>query len=145
MERREKAPKSKKSKQLEVSVLEVVNYMRIQGLFQEALADVVGRKIAVAAAKKAGFEVTPKALQKAVDAFRAGHALHKAKDTHDWLAARGLSQDDLEEFVETNLLIAAFMDQLEKKVDKKKYVNSAEVRVALRSLIYRDWVSKQLQ
>jgi hypothetical protein len=144
MAKQEKSKKEAK-KELEVNVSEVLDYMRIQGTFETALADVVRRKVTVAAAKKAGLKVTDKELQKGVDVYRIALGLHKAQDVKDLLASRGVSQEALEDFVETNLLIHAFKDQLEKKAEKNKYVGSPEVKAALRNVIYHQWVAQEMK
>ena len=75
--------------------------------------------------------------------YRMGTALYSASDTQAWLDARGLNLDDIEEFVETNLLIGALRDWLEERADKSKYLSAIEVKSVLRNLIYADWLSEQ--
>ena len=136
---------AKQTKDLEISVAEVVDYLKITGRFTPALREVVERKITVEAAKKKGFKVTTHKLQKASDAFRAIHGLHKSSDTKKWLKSNGISEEILEEYLETNLLITMFKDQLEKKTSKTKYLSSPAIKESVRQSIYQDWLKKQLK
>jgi hypothetical protein len=137
--------KSKKEKQIDVSVAEVVDYMRINGTFLPALRDVVERKLVVEAAAKKGLKVTKGELQKAADAFRVVNGLNKAKDTEVWLSSRGITVEGLEEYLETNLLMSKFKDQLEAKTAKTKYHASPGVKEGVRNMIFQDWLAKQMK
>jgi hypothetical protein len=136
---------AKETKELEISVAEVVDYLRITGRFTPALREVVERKITAEAAKKKGLKVTTQKLQKASDTFRAIHGLHKSSDTKRWLKSNGISEEILEEHLETNLLISMFKDQLEKKTSKTKYLSSQAIKESLRQSIYQDWLKNQLK
>ena len=136
---------AEKTKDLEVSVAEVVDYLRITGGFAPALREVIARKITADAAKNKGLKITTQALQKASDTFRVAHGLHKSSDTKKWLKSNGISEETLEEFLETNLLISMFKDQLEKKTSKTKYLSSPAIKESIRDSIYRDWLKNQLK
>jgi hypothetical protein len=136
---------AKETKDLEISVAEVVDYLRLTGGFSPVLRDVVERKITADAAKKKGIKVTTQKLQKASDAFRVIHGLHKSSDTKKWLKSNGISEETLEEFLETNLLISMFKDQLEKKTSKTKYLSSPTIKESVRNSIYREWLKNQLK
>lgn len=136
---------AKETYDMEISVAEVVDYLRITGRFTPALREVVERKVTVEAAKKKGLKVTTPKLQKASDTFRAIHGLHKSSDTKRWLKSNGISEDALEEFLETNLLITMFKDQLEKKTSKTKYIASPAIKESVRQSIYQDWLRNQLK
>ncbi|MGD8540124.1 MAG: hypothetical protein PVI66_15540 [Candidatus Aminicenantes bacterium] len=136
---------AEKTKDFEISVAEVVDYLRITGGFAPALREVIERKITADAAKKKGLKVTTPKLQKASDAFRVAHGLHKSSDTKKWLKSNGISEEALEEFLETNLLISMFKDQLEKKTSKTKYLSSPSIKELVRDSIYRDWLKNQLK
>ena len=73
---------------LEVSVGDVVSYLRIEGGFSEALASVVRRTLLLRAADEAGVSATTDELQRVADAYRAINGLHKASDTVAWMRAR---------------------------------------------------------
>lgn len=129
-------------KSLAVEIGDVVDFLKVTGQYSEALAEVLRRKKLVQAAMSAGFSVSDEDLLKGVDVFRAFHKLHKADDTNQWLTARGLSQDALELYVETNLLISQFKDRLEEQADKEVYLNSPAVQNLVREQIYQDWLKQ---
>ena len=135
----------KKQKQIDVSVAEVVDFLRFNGQFMSALHEVVERKLTVAAAKKKGLGVTKAQLQKASDAFRIVNGLNKAKDTEKWLAARGITIEGLEDYLESNLLISKFKDELEKKASKTKYYAEQSIKDSVRDMIYQDWLAKEIK
>ncbi|MBW2092481.1 MAG: hypothetical protein JRI34_10230 [Deltaproteobacteria bacterium] len=137
--------KKEKEKELEIAVADVVDYLRINGDFSPALLEVVQRKITVEAARKAKLKVTTKELQKASDAFRISQGLNKASDTNKWLESNGISLEALEEYLETNLLINKFKDVLQKKVSKRKYLESRTIKESVREMIYQDWLKKQMK
>jgi hypothetical protein len=129
-----------KGKEIEVSVAEVVDYLKLNGGFSPALGEVVGRKVTAEAAKKSKIRVTTGELQKAADVFRIEMGLLKAKDTEKWLKSSGISVEAFEEYLETNLLIQKFKNSLEKKASKKKYASSVAIKDAMREMIYDDWL-----
>ncbi|MBW1709190.1 MAG: hypothetical protein JRG97_10060 [Deltaproteobacteria bacterium] len=136
---------AKREKEFEISVAEVVDYLRITGEFSPALREVVQRKITADAARKAKMKVTAKQLQKAADAFRIAHGLNKARDTNKWLKEKGISLEALEEYLETNLLIDKFKDALNKKVAKRKYLETQAIKETVREMIYQDWIKKEMK
>jgi DNA topoisomerase IA len=132
-------------KELEISVAEVVDFLRVMGRFQPAVREVVERKLAVEAAKKKGLKVTVQELQKAADAFRLANGLKKASETEAWLKSMGISVEALEDFLEANLLIGKLMDTLESQETPQKYLTSPLVKDAVRGMIYQDWLGKQMK
>lgn len=136
---------AKKKSEIEVSVAEVVDYLRVTGQFAPSLREVVVRKITVEAAKKRGIKVSTAELQNAADAFRAVNDLSKASDTSRWLKSNGISLEVLEEYLETNILMSKFKDALEKKASKARYVSAPGIKASIREMIYQDWLSSQLK
>jgi len=136
---------ARKGKDIEVSVAEVVDYLRVTGQFTPALREVVERKIAAEAAVKSGIKVTTGELQKAADAFRVLNDLSKARDTERWLRSTGISIETLEAYLESNILISKFKDKLEKKASKAKYLALPGVRESIRDRIYQEWLATQLK
>jgi hypothetical protein len=136
---------ARKGKDIEVSVAEVVDYLRVTGQFTPALREVVERKITAEAAMKSGIKVTTGELQKAADAFRVLNDLSKARDTERWLRSTGISIETLEAYLESNILISKFKDKLEKKAGRAKYLTLAGVRESIRDKIYQDWLATQLK
>ena len=70
----------------------------------ELVEQIVSRKIILAAAEEAGIKVEVEELQKAADFFRLTNKLTSAEDTYKWLEKHGLSVDDFEEIIYTNLI-----------------------------------------
>jgi len=136
---------AKKKNEIEVTVAEVVDYLRITGQFMPLLREVVERKVTAEAARKSGKKVTTAELQKASDVFRAVKDLGKASDTARWLRSNGISVETLEEYLETNILISKLKDTLEKKASKTKYIASPSIQESIRDMIYQDWLKSQLK
>jgi len=136
---------AKKKMDVEATVDEVVQHLRLTGEFAPAQQVVLCRKATALAAKKAGLKVTAGQLQKAADAWRVANGLIKASDTEAWLAANDLSVDALETYLETSLLVEKFKDDLDKKTSKKKYLASKEIKEAVREMIYEDWLAKTMR
>jgi hypothetical protein len=124
--------------EIEVAVAEVVDHMRIKGDFAPALAEVVDRKVTVAAARAEGLEVSDEELQRAANRFRISLDLHRAEDTSRWLAANGLTVEALERHLETEILIRKFKNHLQKNAEE--LLESKEVRSTVRELAYRRWL-----
>jgi len=135
---------SKAKSQMEISVAEVVDHMKLTGSFSPALAQVVQRKVTAEAARKNGIRVTASELQKAADVFRIDQGLFKASDTEAWLKSQGISTEALEDWLETNMLIYKFKSQLERGGSQKKYLSSASVKATVRELAYQDWLAKAM-
>ena len=132
-----------KEKEMEISVAEVVDFLRVTGRFLPALSEIVERKLTVEAAKRKGLKVTVQELQRAADAFRLANGLKKASATEAWLKSLGISVETLEDYLETNLLISKLKDALEGKAAPQKYLSSPVVKDTIRGIIYREWLSKQ--
>ena len=136
---------AKKRNEIEVTVAEVVDYLRITGQFAPALREVIERKVTAEAARKSGIKITTAELQKAADAFRVVNDLSKASDTAHWLRSTGLSVETLENYLEINILISKFKDSLEKKTSKTKYLSMAGIKESIRDMIYQEWLNSQLK
>jgi len=136
---------AKKSKELEVEVAEVVDYMKINGQFEPALREVVVRKIVAEKARKSGLKITNQKLQKAADVFRMSLGLTRASQTAAWLKANGITVEALETYLETNLLISTFKDNLLKKAGKTRLYSSKPIKEAARELVYQRWLKKAIK
>ncbi len=68
---------------------------RYDGLIEEVLKD----KLTVHAAKRQKITITPEELQERADQIRRVWGLHRAQDTFKWLEDRGLTLEELEQFV----------------------------------------------
>ena len=136
---------AQKKNEIEVSVSEVVDYLRVTEEFVPVLGEVVERKITAEAARKRGIKVTKKELQKAADTFRAVKDLSKASETARWLKETGITVETLEAYLETNILISKFKDALEKKTSKAKYITRPGITESIRDMIFQDWLNSQLK
>ncbi len=136
---------AKNKDEMEISVAEVVDYLRMTGGFAPALQAVVTRKVTEEAARKAGLKVSNAELQRAADAFRVANGLHKASDTEEWLKANGVTLDVFEKFLETSLLVDKFKEGLEKKANTAKYFKAPGIKESLREMAYQDWLAKALK
>lgn len=128
---------------LNVSVSEVVSFLRIEGGFAEALGQVVRRKLLLNAAAAAGIEATPAELQRAADVFRATRGLHKAADTDAWMRTHGITLDDLEKHLDENIRISKARDHIAAQ-DGARAAESAAVRALIRDLAVEEWLSKEM-
>ena len=84
----------------------------------ELVEQIVSRKMILAAAEEAGIKVEVEELQKAADFLRLTNKLTSAEDTYKWLEKHGVSVDDFEEIIYTNLISGKlrqhlFEDQIE--------------------------------
>jgi len=70
----------------------------------ELVEQIVSRKMILAAAEEAGIKVEVEELQKAADFLRLTNKLTSAEDTYKWLEKHGVSVDDFEEIIYTNLI-----------------------------------------
>ncbi|MHB9029038.1 MAG: hypothetical protein ACYC9O_09730 [Candidatus Latescibacterota bacterium] len=131
--------------EMEVRVAEVVDYLRINGDFTPALREVVSRKMAAAAARKAGIVISDDELQRAADVFRASRNLHKASDTESWMKSVGVTAESFESFLETSLLVSKFKEHLAGQADQQKYLALEAVEDTVRELVYQDWLQQQMQ
>jgi hypothetical protein len=134
----------KKKEMVEVTVSEVVDYLRIKGDFARGFQEMAARKIAAEAAKREGLKISKKELQSAADDFRIALGLNKARDTERWFRFNGISIESYEQYLETSLLINKYKDKLDKKTDKKKYMSSPEIRQEVRERIFEDWLADRL-
>jgi len=135
----------KKVAELHVSITDVVNMMRISGQFEGPLNEAVTRKLTADSARKYGLTGSTDELQNAVDQFRLSKGLQKKQVAQNWFKARHLSLDDLESHLETDLLIDKFKTALEKSAVKEKYSAYPQVQVAIREVIYREWLAEQFR
>lgn len=128
---------------LQVSVSEVVAYLRMEGGFSEALANVVRRKYLLQAADEAGISASPEELQRAADAYRAIHGLHKAADTQAWMASNGISVETMEKHLEENIRISKARDYLAEKC-AAAIADKPAVKSLIRELAVEDWIAQRM-
>jgi radical SAM protein with 4Fe4S-binding SPASM domain len=133
------------SNNVEVTMEEVLWYLKLKGTFSSALRQVTERKLTLKAARETGLKVSSRELQRAVDTFRAGHGLNKATDTQQWLESIGVSVEGLQSFLEANLLIDKFKKKLSRRANEKNGRLSQPLKNFMEEKIYRDWLNHTLQ
>ena len=128
---------------LEVSVGEVVSYLRIEGGFSEALSNVVRRKLLLKAAEDAGISATTEELQRATDVYRAVNGLHKASDTVAWMRNNGITTDVLEKHLDENIRISKARDHIAAGCDGS-IIEKPIAKALIRELSVEDWLNRKL-
>lgn len=126
---------------LNVSVADVVAYLRIEGGFSEALAQVVRRKTLLRAADEAGIVATAEEVQRAADAYRAIHGLHKATDTVAWMRNNGITTDTLEKHLEENIRISKARDHIAEQC-AADIADAPAVKALIRELSVEGWLAR---
>jgi hypothetical protein len=126
-----------------VSVADVVSFLRIEGGFSEALGQVVRRRLLLAAADEAGIKASPDELQRAADVYRATHGLHRAADTESWMKSNGITLDVFEKHLEENIRISKMRDRIA-ETDGAKAAASAPARALIRDIAVEAWLAQQL-
>ncbi|MDD2717535.1 MAG: hypothetical protein PHW04_16715 [Candidatus Wallbacteria bacterium] len=139
------AGKSLKKNELEINVSEILDFLRFSGHFAFGLRELAIRKIAITEARKKGIKVSDKELQKAADDFRLENGLCRARETHEWLKANGLTIEVLENFLESNLLVEKLKDKLEHDTAKEKFHAAPGIKSMVREMIFQEWISKQMK
>jgi hypothetical protein len=124
-----------------INVSDVVAYARINGGFEQDLRAVIERTSAAGAAREAGLDVSESELQRVFDVWRIARGLNKAADTGPWLEARQLTIEDVERFLETNILIAKLKDKLVAEADMSRFLQHPKVEEAVREVVYSEWLN----
>lgn len=83
---------------------DIFHQIKLSCQISSFIEGIVTSKIITAAAAEVGIKVEPKELQQASDKFRLASQLQSAEDTLAWLEKHGLSLDEFEELVYTNLI-----------------------------------------
>lgn len=131
--------------ELEVKVEEVVDFTRLMGSFALALNEVVRRKVTAEAARKKGIHVDASDIQKVADDFRLLHDLHSAQDTEQWFKENGITIERFEEFLETNILVSKFRDDLVCKENVQSFLSSEPVMETIKDVAYSRWIRNALK
>ena len=97
---------------MDLSLHELLQTLKLRGQLTSLIAAAVVEKVVAAAAAKAGIRVGDAELQQAADRFRYRHGLTKAEQTRGWLDQNGLTTEDLEERLASELLVEKFKDHL---------------------------------
>src|SRR5437870_1051850 len=96
----------------DLSLHELLHGLKVKGRLRPLVAEAILDKVVAGAIQRAGLQVGTEELQKAADAFRIRHGLHKASDLQRWLSSNQLTPEELERDLEHTLLT----DKLAQKV-----------------------------
>ncbi|MCU0536254.1 MAG: peptidylprolyl isomerase [Hydrococcus sp. Prado102] len=91
---------------------DILDRVKLTSKIPEIVEQIVASKIIADAAFEAGIEVATEELQQAADQIRLVNKLNSAEDTWKWLETHGMTLDDFEKMVSTNLLSAKLAQHL---------------------------------
>src|SRR4028119_690036 len=92
------------SQAITISSEDILHQVKLSYKIPSLIEEIVTRKIIASAAAEAGIKVETEELQKAADSIRIMGKLKSADDTWAWLQKHGLSLDDFEEVIYTNII-----------------------------------------
>jgi parvulin-like peptidyl-prolyl isomerase len=92
------------SQAITISREDILHQVKLSCKIPSLIEEIVTRKIIASAAAEAGIKVETEELQKAADSIRIMGKLKSADDTWAWLQKHGLSLDDFEELIYTNII-----------------------------------------
>ena len=133
------------TKKVEPTTSEVLNYMRMNGIYNKLLREIQAQKITSRAACETGLKVSDEELQRAADAFRLLNNLEKASVFKEWLTKVDMSLEDFEEFLERNILVSKFKNALAQNAQEIDFLSRQEMKELLRDIIYQDWLKEHMK
>lgn len=103
-----------------------IRTLKLTGQFEGLVEQLVREKLTVLAARRAGVQLAPEAVQERADQFRRLGGLHRATDMNHYLDALGISLDEFEEFITDGLYHEKMMEQVcsERAVEQYFKLNS---------------------
>ncbi|MBW4619999.1 MAG: peptidylprolyl isomerase [Cyanosarcina radialis HA8281-LM2] len=81
----------------------IVEQIKLSGKIPEIVEGILARQAIAEAAAEIGIEITTEELQEGADRFRLAHNLHSSEETYKWLERHGVSLDDFENMIQSNL------------------------------------------
>ena len=100
-----------------------VKLLKLTGRYDDLMEDILKDKLTVHAGKRQKIQLEPDELQERADQLRRVWGLHRAADTIKWLDAKGLTLDDLEQFVTEMLYHEKVMEQVASDSAIEAYFN----------------------
>lgn len=100
------------SQPITITKEDIIHQVKLSCKIPELVEQIVSQKIILAAAEEVGIKVETEELQKAADLLRLTNKLTSAEDTWKWLEKHGLSIDDFEQIVYTNIIIGKLSQHL---------------------------------
>jgi parvulin-like peptidyl-prolyl isomerase len=89
---------------IQISAEEVIQQVKLSRQIPSIVESIMAQKIILQAAQELDIQVETDDLQKAADYFRLIHNLQGANETWSWLKKHGLSIDEFEELIYTEVL-----------------------------------------
>jgi parvulin-like peptidyl-prolyl isomerase len=89
---------------IQISAQEVIQQVKISRQIPTVVENIIAQKIILKAAQELDVQVESDDLQKAADKFRLVHSLQGANETWSWLKKHGLSIDEFEELIYTEVV-----------------------------------------
>jgi hypothetical protein len=130
-------------KEIKPTASDVVDFMRITGTLEPVVEEIKKRNLAEREARRRGIKVTASELQRAADVFRYSHRLTKAKAFKKWLRAVEISLEELEEFLEINLLMEKVKDALEIEARRKRTFKTLGGNEVVRERVFQKWLERK--
>jgi peptidylprolyl isomerase len=100
-----------------------VKILKLTGRYEGLMEDVLKDKLTVHAARRLGIQISDDDLQERADQLRRVWGLHRAADTNRWLDARGLTLEDLEQFVSEMIYHEKMMEKVADDAAIEEYFN----------------------
>jgi parvulin-like peptidyl-prolyl isomerase len=100
-----------------------IKLLKLTGRYDSLMEDILKDKLAVHAAKRQKIPIQPEELQERADQLRRVWGLHRAADTNKWLDAKGLSLEDLEQFVTEMIYHEKAMEKVADDAAVEAYFN----------------------
>ncbi|QLE57355.1 peptidylprolyl isomerase [Nostoc sp. TCL26-01] len=100
------------SHSITITNADILEQVKLSGKIPEIIEQIIQRKIIKNTVAEAGIKIETEELQKTADQMRLVNKLISAEDTWIWLNKHGLSLDDFEDIVYTNLISAKLATHL---------------------------------
>lgn len=100
-----------------------IKLLKLTGRYDSLMEDILKDKLAVHAAKRQKIPIQAEELQERADQLRRVWGLHRAADTNKWLDAKGLTLEDLEQFISEMLYHEKAMDKVADDAAVEAYFN----------------------
>lgn len=112
----------------EIRADDLVQFLKLNGKFEQILDDMITDRVTVFAAKKSGISVSTEETQERFDQIRRVQGLHRAKATMEFLNNLGLDLDEFETYLYELLLKEKVVDQVTSEAAIEEYfsLNSPE-------------------
>jgi len=131
-------------KKIEPTISEVIDHIRINGVYNQQIRELQEKKVTALAAQKNGISVTDEELQRAADTFRIINDLADTKVFKDWLQAVDMPLENFEAYLERNILVSKFRDTLIEKANVMDYIQRQDVEEAFREEVYNEWLLENM-